>query len=273
MAIDFHAPSNAGTYASRSAPAGWGDAITQIADPRGLRVADIGCGGGIYSTALAGMGAAHVTGIDFSAQMIQDARKRAAALGVTNVTFEQGDATRTGFPDGSVDLVLQRALIHHLPSLTLALREVHRLLDDGGVLLIQDRTMADVLAPASAEHFRGWFFELFPRLVDVESQRRPDPHHVEQCLEEAGFSLVSRQQLAEERRTYADTDELRADLMARTGRSILHELDDHELAQLADRVCEQLNSRLGDSQLIREIDHWTVWKAIVSPAEGGSRWL
>lgn len=57
MAIDFHASSNQYTYAKRVAHAGWGDFICQRVDPAGKAVADIGCGGGIYSAAWAGLGA------------------------------------------------------------------------------------------------------------------------------------------------------------------------------------------------------------------------
>lgn len=49
----------------------------------GKRVLDLGCGPGHYSIALARAGAAHVTGIDFAQGMIDRARLRAAAAGVT----------------------------------------------------------------------------------------------------------------------------------------------------------------------------------------------
>lgn len=263
MTIDFHTQGSAGTYAARTADPGWAAAIARIAPPQGLRVADIGCGGGIYSTALARMGAAHVTGIDFSARMVQDARDRAAALGVANVAFAQGEAERTDLPTGGVDLVLERALIHHLPSLEDAFAEARRILRPGGVLLIQDRTMDDVLAPPSAEHLRGWFFALFPRLADVEADRRPAAEQVEVALSAAGFSLAGTHRLTELRRTYGDVDALRADLMARTGRSILHALDDEELARLTERICREATVGTAAGEPVREVDHWTLWEARV----------
>ena len=51
MAIDFHSTRNRSTYTGRQADAGWVEAIRRIVDPAGKRVADIGCGGGIYSQA------------------------------------------------------------------------------------------------------------------------------------------------------------------------------------------------------------------------------
>lgn len=182
-------------------------------------------------------------------------------IGVDGIRFVQGDAARTGLPDGSADVVLLRALIHHLPSIPAALAEAHRLLTAGGILLIQDRTMEDVLAAPSPEHFRGWFFEMFPRLIEVEAGRRPNAAEVDRALREAGFSGVSHYSLPEVRRTYSDLSELRSDLLSRTGRSILHELDDRELALLVDRICERITRSVSAEQGIREVDYWTLWRA------------
>ncbi|NUL44962.1 methyltransferase domain-containing protein [Cellulosimicrobium funkei] len=261
MAIDFHDPRNAGTYSTREADDSWRRAITRLVDPAGLRAVDIGCGGGIYSTALAQMGATQVIGIDSSAQMVNDARQRAEAAGIPTITFRQGSAVRTGIPDGGADLVLHRALIHHLADPAVAFAEVHRILGPGGTLLVQDRTMADVMVPASTQHLRGWFFELFPRLLDVEATRRPRSDDVDAWLGQAGLAAVEHHRLSERRRTYENLEELNADLRARTGRSILHELTDEELSRLADEICDRIASTIGDDGAIHEIDHWTVWEA------------
>lgn len=182
MGIDFHDQHNQGTYATRSADEGWVQAVARTVDLHGRRVADIGCGGGIYSTAMAQYGAGRVVGVDFSARMVADAQQRAETLGVANVEFRQGTAERTGLPSGSADIVLQRALVHHLDSLPEAFAEARRLLDDGGVLLVQDRTIDDILLPPSPEHLRGWFFEQFPRLIEIEARRRPSAEQIEAAL-------------------------------------------------------------------------------------------
>jgi 2-polyprenyl-3-methyl-5-hydroxy-6-metoxy-1,4-benzoquinol methylase len=79
MAIDFHSRSNRSTYTGRQADAGWVEAIRRIVDPAGKRIADIGCGGGIYSRAWHELGA-DVVGVDFSQQMVAAAREQAAGL-------------------------------------------------------------------------------------------------------------------------------------------------------------------------------------------------
>src|SRR5258708_34265884 len=69
MAIDFHSKTNRSTYAGRLADAGWAGAIRHIVDPTGKRVADIGCGGGIYSRAWREPGAHEAVGVALSDAM------------------------------------------------------------------------------------------------------------------------------------------------------------------------------------------------------------
>ncbi len=161
MAIDFHAKTNRGTYAGRSADAGWADAMRRIVDPARKRVADIGCGGGIYSRAWHELGA-DVVGVDFSEQMVAAAREQAADL--SQIAFQQGDATATGLPAASRDIVFERALIHHLKDYKACFAEARRVLVPGGSLIVQDRTPDDIRLPGSPEHVRGYFFERFPPL-------------------------------------------------------------------------------------------------------------
>ncbi|GAB3529370.1 class I SAM-dependent methyltransferase [Arthrobacter monumenti] len=231
-----------------------------LIDPGGLRVADVGCGGGIYSTSWLELGAELVTGIDSSQQMIDDALARADEY--PNLHFAVGDAADTGLPTASFDLVFQRALVHHLQDTGPGFGEARRLLVPGGTLMIQDRTMSDVCKPGSSQHLRGYFFELYPRLVDFESQRRPEAKTIETALRAAGFTDVKTRSIPERRRTYSGINELALDLSARTGRSILHELSDQELQILIDYIGGKLNGE----ESIDEIDHWTIWTA-TNPAE------
>ncbi len=69
---------------------------------RGLRVADIGCGGGIVAIAAAMAGAARVTAIDLEVFAIEAARLNAAANGV-ELTLEEADPIGT---DDGWDVVL-----------------------------------------------------------------------------------------------------------------------------------------------------------------------
>src|SRR5437762_11167722 len=83
----------------------------------GDRVCDVGCGTGDDVLALAryvGPGGGAV-GIDVSATMIQEAKRRAAAAGI-EVAFMQMDAQRLTMRDGSFDGVHAERLLQHVPN-------------------------------------------------------------------------------------------------------------------------------------------------------------
>jgi len=255
MTIDFHSATNRGTYTTRHADANWKQAMLGLVDPCGTVVADIGCGGGIYTRAWRDLGAASVTGVDFSVQMLEDARETSEDYPA--LSFVRGDAADTELPGSSFDIVFSRAVIHHLPSVGPAFAEAYRILKPGGTVIVQDRTIEDVRQPASPEHLRGYFFELFPRLLELEQARRPESADITTRLTDAGFTGVIALPLFEQRRTYANGDELAADLRARTGRSILHELTDDELELLITSI----EDRAAGSFPLTEADRWTVWTA------------
>lgn len=68
--------------------------LAQAAYAPGEHVVDIGCGGGATSRAIARRVApdGHVTGVDISAALAAEARRRAAAEGVANLEFVVADA-------------------------------------------------------------------------------------------------------------------------------------------------------------------------------------
>jgi SAM-dependent methyltransferase len=253
--IDFRDPANRRTYSGREADPSWRDAVVALVDPAGVDVVDIGCGGGTYVRAWHDLGAATVTGVDFSEPQLASARQEHRAL--PGVGFRFGDATATGLDSGCADVVFERALIHHVPDLGAVAGEAARLLRPGGVVLVQDRTPDDVDQPGSATHPRGWIFEVFPRLLDVENARRSAVSAVTAALASAGFGEITATPLWEVRRRYADRDDYLTEIAQRTGRSILHELTDTELAHLVD----ELGRRLPEGPLVEQ-DRWTLWRGI-----------
>ncbi|BBB01905.1 putative methyltransferase [Actinacidiphila reveromycinica] len=255
MEIDFHDRSNRMTYARRTAADDWARLMRALGGGEGLRVADVGCGGGIYSAAWLDLGAASVVGLDFSAAMLSGARENCGDR--DRLSFRQADAYATGLDDASVDVVFARALIHHLDDLDACFAEAARVLAPSGRLIVQDRTIEDVTRPGSPSHLRGYFFERFPFLLDSERARRPSSAAAVRAMTGAGLHSVEVHTLRETRRVYGGAEEVRQDLLARTGRSILHLLDDEQLGELADFVVE----RLGGAGGVRECDDWTVWVA------------
>jgi SAM-dependent methyltransferase len=254
MPIDFADPANSRTYSGRDADATWADLIGRLVDPAGAVVVDIGCGGGTYTRAWSELGARRVVGVDASFPQLESARSDSGHL--PGIEFRHGDAADTGLPPGDADVVFERALVHHVADLAPVVAEAHRLLRPGGTYLIQDRTPDDVALPGSPEHPRGWFFEIFPALLDVENGRRRSADAVTQELTAGGFADVGTSSLWEVRRRYGSREDYLAEIRTRTGRSILHDLDDEEL----DTLVTELRRRLPEGPLVEQ-DRWTVWSA------------
>ncbi|MFB5762207.1 class I SAM-dependent methyltransferase [Paenibacillus medicaginis] len=260
MPIDFHSERNRFTYASREVDASWLKKIKDLVEVSGKRALDLACGGGIYSKGLVQLGASHVTGLDFSKEVIAGARVN--CQGIENVEFVEGNVFDTGLPDEEYDLILQRALIHHLDEAGVkqCLLECKRLLRKGGVLIIQNRTPEDCLLPGSNTHIRGYFFERYPKLSFKEVKRRYPSDVVMNNLRDAGFTKVEEHMLWETRKIYYEPEQLSNDLLQRTGRSLLHELTDEELANLVSYI--ELHLLWQVNSPIIEKDRWTIWRAV-----------
>jgi len=95
-------------------------------------VLEIGAGTGYFSLNLALAGRAErVTATDISPGMLRVLEANAERLGL-DVRTEACDAQRLPFDDGSFDLVIGHAVLHHLPDLTASFAEFHRVLRPGG---------------------------------------------------------------------------------------------------------------------------------------------
>jgi 2-polyprenyl-3-methyl-5-hydroxy-6-metoxy-1,4-benzoquinol methylase len=114
-----------------------------LADPP-ARVADIGCGHGWSSIAIArGYPTVQVDGIDIDAPSIAEARKNAAEAAVTDrVMFSIPDATDPAL-QSSYDLVVMFEVLHDLSHPVEMLRNVKRLLTPGGTAIVMDERVAD----------------------------------------------------------------------------------------------------------------------------------
>ena len=84
-----------------------GEALVQrIGVKKGMTVLDVGCGDGTTAIPAARLGA-NVLGVDIARNLVDAGNKRAAETGLTNVKFQQGDATQLdGLADKSFDLVI-----------------------------------------------------------------------------------------------------------------------------------------------------------------------
>jgi ubiquinone/menaquinone biosynthesis C-methylase UbiE len=256
MSFDFESPQFERTYSDRSVDDDWRSWCDRQLEPIGKDVVDLGCGGGIYARGFVEQGARSVVGIDASEQYVREATQASGAF--PQARFAVGSAHATGLEDASADIVFHRAVIHHLDASeqTEGAREMLRILRVGGIAVIQDRTIEDVRSIDPRHWIRSTLIEMFPRLLDFERARRPSTQAYADILLRAGFAAPRTLIYPEVRKVYASVSELSSEILARKGKSILHQLSDAELA----RYCEALTRRVEDLPIV-EADSWTVWIA------------
>lgn len=112
-------------------------------------VLDVACGPGIVACAFARV-ARHVTGVDVTPAMLDQARLLADSQGLTNLTFERGDVERLPFADGMFSLVVSRFAFHHFPDPAGVLREMRRVCRPGGRVVVADAVASEDPARAAA---------------------------------------------------------------------------------------------------------------------------
>jgi SAM-dependent methyltransferase len=109
-------------------------------DPDGKRVLEVGSGFGLVLVWLASRGA-HAHGVEIVPWMVEDVRRYVVRLPSEvkdRMTIRQGSASQLPYEDSSFDLVLSiEALSHYLEYATF-LAEAHRVLRQGGKLLVVD---------------------------------------------------------------------------------------------------------------------------------------
>src|SRR6478672_7592210 len=80
--------------------------VNRLGITDGLQVLDLGCGDGTTAVPAARLGA-DVLGVDIASNLVAAGNKRAEALGLTNLRFQEGDATDLNeLDDESFDLVI-----------------------------------------------------------------------------------------------------------------------------------------------------------------------
>jgi SAM-dependent methyltransferase len=156
----------------------------------GMRLLDCGCGPGSITVDWAMLVApAEAVGIDTDPAQLELARNHAAAAGVTNVRFEQGDVRQLPYADQSFDAAFVHGVIEYLPDPAAAFGEIRRVLKVGGVLGTRHGDWgAFLFAPDSPVASR--FFELFREYMRICGGEPNLGRYQLAALRAAGFERI-----------------------------------------------------------------------------------
>jgi ubiquinone/menaquinone biosynthesis C-methylase UbiE len=100
-------------------------------------VLDVASGPGLLVCAFARV-AKHATGVDMTPAMLEQARKLQKEKGLTNVTWQPGDVYALPFPQPQFSIVSSRFAFHHFQDPLAALKEMKRVCQPGGRVVVAD---------------------------------------------------------------------------------------------------------------------------------------
>jgi SAM-dependent methyltransferase len=165
---------------SHAAVTQWG--LSHVAIGEDLTILDVGCGGGRTVDRLASIATrGKVYGVDFSEASVAMAREiNQRGIDEGRVEIEQASVSQLPFPDATFDLVTAVETHYYWPDLPRDVREVMRVLKQGGTFLI------------IAETYRGrrndWLYRPTMTFVLRAAYLTPDQHR--RLLVDAGYADV-----------------------------------------------------------------------------------
>lgn len=161
-------------------------------------VLDVACGPGVLSCAFAKV-ASHVTGIDITPSMLEAARKLQESVGLSNVTWKEGDVYNLPFPDNFFSLLITRYAFHHIERPKEVLREMIRVCKPDGRIVVIDSAPP----PEKANAFN---------LIE----KRRDPSHTKALTQQELTDLMVNSGLSIEKRLLYAWEVTAESLLARS---------------------------------------------------------
>ncbi len=159
-------------------------AFLQLIDPRGLRVLDLGCGGGHNGALLKKAGAREVVGVELDAGAAREARKRLDAVVESDLT--DLDPARLG--DEPFDAILASDVLEHLLDAEDVLAKALTRLRPGGAVVVSLPNVSNVYV------FANLLFKTWPRrssgIFDRTHVRFFAKRDMVRLLEGAGLTVL-----------------------------------------------------------------------------------
>ncbi|RCS22488.1 bifunctional 2-polyprenyl-6-hydroxyphenol methylase/3-demethylubiquinol 3-O-methyltransferase UbiG [Phyllobacterium salinisoli] len=155
----------------------------------GLRILDIGCGGGLLCEPMARLGAT-VIGADASQTNIEVAKVHAAESGLA-IDYRSTTAEALAEAGERFDIVLNMEVVEHVADVDLFISACGAMVKPGGLMFVAtiNRTLKALgLAIIGAEYLLRWL----PRGTH-QYEKLVRPEELEKALQTAGLKIIDRQ--------------------------------------------------------------------------------
>jgi demethylmenaquinone methyltransferase/2-methoxy-6-polyprenyl-1,4-benzoquinol methylase len=136
------------------------DVMKKMAVKKGSKILDVCCGTGDWTIALAEVTTTkgHVTGIDFSRNMLNVAEQK--INNYPQIELIEGNAMSLPFEDGSFDYVTIGFGLRNVPDYRKVLSEMHRVLKPGGMIVCLETSQPEM--PVYRQLFKFYFSYIMP---------------------------------------------------------------------------------------------------------------
>ncbi len=164
-----------------------------------VRILDVATGTGDLAIEGLKSGAAEITGIDISVEMLSVGRKKIKGLGLDHrITLVEGDSENLNFADETFNAVTVAFGVRNFEDLAKGLSEIQRVLKKGGVACILEFSKPQKFPFKQLYHFYSFFIlPLIGRIVSSDNSAYrylpesvkgfPDGNEFEGFLKQAGF--------------------------------------------------------------------------------------
>jgi ubiquinone/menaquinone biosynthesis C-methylase UbiE len=119
--------------------------LTAAGLAKGQTVLEVGCGPGFFTIPAAEIVGrdGHLFSLDINPAAVQRVREKIDKKDFKNVDVIQTDTSKTGLRDESVDLAFLFGVLHSLKDLDAVLLELHRILNNQGVVAVQKSSWSE----------------------------------------------------------------------------------------------------------------------------------
>src|SRR6266511_1653441 len=226
-----------------------------IGSQPGLEILEIGCGTGHWLDFVHALSRIHLTGLDFSAGMLAQARSR-----LPGIPLVQGTAERLPWQAQSFDRLFCINAFHHFPDKVAFLAEARRILRPAGMILIVG------LDPHSAVD-QWYVYDYFKESLEIDKKRYPASSSLRTWMKEAGFEGCLTQEVEHWTYRLPTHEILRQGRLDKTSTSQLSVLTDAEYQRGMERIRVDIERAEAQEQTLFLTADLRLYGTIVSIAE------